>query len=166
MSDIEFTPVLSLRSIVLVEKLASEIWQEHYIPIIGKAQVEYMLEKFQSRKAIAGQISEGCLYYLINAGRKGSVGYMALEPKNKELYLSKFYIKSGFRGLGYGRKAVEFMIKVAADKGLAKISLSVNKNNLGSIAAYKKFGFAIAAKSVRDIGDSFIMDDFKMEMRL
>ncbi len=35
----------------IVESLANEIWTEHYTPIIGKDQVKYMLDKFQSKDA-------------------------------------------------------------------------------------------------------------------
>ena len=33
--------------------LAEAIWREYYTPIIGEAQVAYMLEHFQSAEAIA-----------------------------------------------------------------------------------------------------------------
>lgn len=31
-----------------LEKLAKEIWNQHFVPIIGQDQVDYMLNKFQS----------------------------------------------------------------------------------------------------------------------
>ena len=33
-----------------IVKLADEIWNQHYLPIIGKEQVDYMLGKNQSYK--------------------------------------------------------------------------------------------------------------------
>jgi diamine N-acetyltransferase len=57
--------------ITIVETLAGEIWTEHYTPIIGKEQVRYMLDKFQSKDAISGQIrDEGFQYFLIEEGKK------------------------------------------------------------------------------------------------
>jgi GTP cyclohydrolase I len=44
--------VLNESKIEIVEKLACEICNEHFVPIIGKAQVDYMLEKFQSKTAV------------------------------------------------------------------------------------------------------------------
>ena len=32
----------------VIAKLAKIVWHEHYIPIIGKTQVEYMVAKFQT----------------------------------------------------------------------------------------------------------------------
>ena len=46
---------------------AREIWTQHFTPIIGAEQVEYMLEKFQSDRAIRNQIErEGYTLSLIH----------------------------------------------------------------------------------------------------
>ena len=68
MSRTDIVQVKTKEQIAGVEALAFEIWHEHYIPIIGVKQVEYMLKKFQSQEAISEQIEEGCSYYLIKAG--------------------------------------------------------------------------------------------------
>jgi ribosomal protein S18 acetylase RimI-like enzyme len=157
--------VFSEARIQMVEKLAYEIWNEHFTPIIGKAQVDYMLDKFQSIKAITEQIEEGYQYYLIKMD-DGFIGYMAIQPKEDELFLSKLYIKTSQRGKGYGRKVVEFLEGMARDKGLEKITLTVNKNNLDTIKAYEKFGFENLGPVVMDIGGNFVMDDYKMAKQI
>ena len=145
-----------------VAALAHEIWNQHFIPIIGKAQVDYMLEKFQSKKAITGQIESGYSYYLLKAGDE-YVGYTGVCLKEDELFLSKLYIRASQRGKGCGRKAIEFLEGLAAEKGLSKITLTVNKYNTDSIKAYEKFGFANLGVLAQDIGSGFVMDDYKME---
>jgi RimJ/RimL family protein N-acetyltransferase len=148
-----------------VEALVVEIWNEHYVPIIGKKQVDYMLEKFQSKPVMKEQISKGYIYFLVeDEGRK--IGYIGLEPKEDELFLSKLYIKASERGKGYGKKAVQFLEGLAKGKKLNKISLTVNKNNVKSIAAYEKIGFKNMGAIVMDIGGGFVMDDYKMEKHL
>ncbi|MHC4227789.1 MAG: GNAT family N-acetyltransferase [Planctomycetota bacterium] len=148
--------------IEIVAKLACEIWNQHFTPIIGKAQVDYMLEKFQSQKAISGQIENGYSYYLLKAD-SDYIGYMGLCLKENELFLSKLYVRASQRGKGYGRKAVEFLEELAKQKALGKITLTVNKNNTDTIRAYEKLGFANLGSFVQDIGNGFIMDDYKME---
>lgn len=160
-----FVEVSTEYQIEIVESLAREIWTEHYIPIIGKEQVDYMLATFQSRRAIGEQIRTGVAYFLIKED-DAHIGYMAVQPKGRELFLSKVYVKSSRRGLGYGRKAVQFAEKVAKDLGLNKIVLTVNKNNVNSIRAYEKIGFRNAGSVVQDIGSGFVMDDYKMEKNL
>ena len=42
-----------------VAGLAHEIWYEYYVPLIGRAQVDYMVSRFQSSEAMAQQIARG-----------------------------------------------------------------------------------------------------------
>ena len=145
-----------------VARLAHEIWNQHFIPIIGKAQVDYMVEKFQSKRAISEQIKNGYSYYLLKAGDE-YVGYTGVCPREDELFLSKLYIRASQRSKGLGRNAVEFLEDLAGEKGLSRITLTVNKNNTDSIKAYEKLGFANLGVFVQDIGGGFVMDDYKME---
>ncbi len=123
-----FIRVATKQHIKAVEALAKEIWTEHYIPIIGREQVEYMLSRFQSVQAISEQIASGYLYFLIREAGQ-FIGYISVQPKEEELFLSKIYVLSSRRGRGYGRKAVGFVEGLAKEKGLTKIVLTVNKNN-------------------------------------
>ncbi len=158
-------PVQNESDLEIIVNLACEIWNEHFTPIIGKAQVDYMLEKFQSKKAITKQIENGFMYYLIRINND-SIGYIGIHPENDELFLSKIYIRSCERGKGYGRKAIQFLEKLGREKGLRKITLTVNKNNTDTIKAYEKFGFKNLGSVVQDIGNGFIMDDYGMEITI
>lgn len=160
-----FITVSTENQIEIVESLAREIWTEHYTPIIGRAQVDYMLDRFQSKQAIAEQIKAGVLYFIIKADDE-FIGYIAVRPKGRELFLSKIYVKSSRRGKGYGKKAVQFAEKLAKEKDLSKIVLTVNKNNVNSIKAYEKIGFKNVGSLIQDIGNGFVMDDYKMEKRV
>lgn len=148
--------------IEIIAGLAYEIWNEYFTPIIGAAQVDYMLEKFQSKKAITEQIDNGFLYFLIK-NKNNPIGYAGLHVEESQLFLSKLYITSAQRGKGYGRKTVAFLEKMAIEKGLGKISLTVNKNNSATIEMYKKLGFKNCGSIVQDIGKGFVMDDYIME---
>ena len=159
-----FIEVTAKQHIEAVEALAREIWTEHYTPIIGRDQVEYMLARFQSAQAISEQLANGYLYFLIReAGR--FIGYISVLPEEQELFLSKIYVLSSRRGKGYGRKAVRFAEELAIKKGLGKIVLTVNKNNSLAIKAYEAIGFKKVEALVQDIGSGFVMDDYKMEKK-
>lgn len=149
--------------ISVVETLAHSIWREYFVPIIGSPQVEYMLEKFQSREALLNQIEkDGFIYYLLEDKNDNWVGYFGVVPQKKDLFLSKLYITAENRGKGYGRRALEFIETLARAHGFSMITLTVNKNNSDSIKAYKKLGFAVTDSLVTDIGNGFVMDDYKM----
>ena len=152
--------VRSPEQIASVARLARETWTEHYVPIIGSAQVEYMLEKFQSEAAVARQISgEGYEYYLVPDS-----AYLALVPdvKNKSVLLSKIYVKTTQRGTGLGRALVEFAAVRCRELGANELWLTVNRNNAGSIAFYERMGFRKTNEMVTDIGNGFVMDDWRM----
>jgi ribosomal protein S18 acetylase RimI-like enzyme len=146
----------------IIESLAREIWSEHYDPIISKQQVDYMLARFQSKQAINEQIASGALYFLIEEGL-AFIGYFAVQPRVDELFLSKIYLRSNHRASGYGKKAVQFVEKLAREQGLRKVALTVNKSNTGAIRAYEKIGFRNVGSLVQDIGGGFVMDDYAME---
>ncbi len=148
-----------------IEKLAFEIWHEHYTPIIGRPQVEYMLEVFQSTAAMTKQLEEGYLYYLLTQ-ESDAVGYMAVQPEKGQLFMSKFYIKSSHRGKGYGRAAIDFLKELADDNALNAIVLTVNKNNTDTLKVYERLGFINAGALVQPIGNGYVMDDYKMIKRL
>ena len=158
-----FIKVLTEDQIAMVAALAREIWTEHYVPIIGNEQVEYMLAKFQSQAAITEQIRNGADYFLIRE-RDEFIGYIGVETKGVELFLSKIYVKSPKRGKGFGRKTVEFAKKLAQERRLTRIVLTVNRNNLGAIRAYEKLGFLKIGPVIQDIGNGFVMDDYRMEL--
>jgi RimJ/RimL family protein N-acetyltransferase len=103
------------------------------------------------------------MFFLIEKERN-YVGYIGVQPKEEELFLSKIYVKLSERGKGFGKQAVRFLENLARRLNLKKISLTVNKNNIKTIKAYEKMGFENLGPVVQDIGDGFVMDDFKMEM--
>ena len=146
----------------IIESLAREIWTEHYIPIIGEQQVGYMLDRYQSKQAIKEQIASGVLYFLIEEGQS-FIGYIAVQPRGDELFLSKIYLRSSHRARGYGKQAVQYVETLARERGLRKIVLTVNKNNTAAIRAYQKIGFRNVGSLVQDIGSGFVMDDYAME---
>ncbi|MGB0430585.1 MAG: GNAT family N-acetyltransferase [Bacteroidia bacterium] len=148
-----------------VEKLATEIWHEHYTPIIGQAQVKYMLGKFQSADAMQKQIDEGYEYYSISNEEK-LIGYLSIQPRHGHLFLSKAYVHSDYRGSGYGQKAFDFVTQRAKEFNFNKIQLTVNKYNQRTIHVYEKYGFRKVKEAVFDIGQGYIMDDYVMELEI
>lgn len=145
-------------------RLAREIWPEHYAPIIGRAQVEYMLERFQSARAVGQQLLQGAEYYLVTHGGCRA-GYTAVVPDADaaELMLSKIYVRKRLRGLGVGREILGFVEDLCVQRRFTKIWLTVNRNNVRSIEWYARMGFRNAGSIVREIGGGFVMDDWKLE---
>ena len=152
--------VKSEEQIAAVAALARETWTQHYVPIIGAAQVEYMLARFQSTEAIARQMAkDGYEYYLAPGA-----GYCALVPDTAKasMLLSKIYVCEALRGTGLGRAMVEFAVARSVDLECGELWLTVNIHNVRSIAFYERMGFRKTNRLVTDIGGGFAMDDWRM----
>jgi GNAT superfamily N-acetyltransferase len=163
----DFLAVHSKGQIAEVVRLAREIWLEHYAPIIGQEQVDYMLEKFQSERAVVEQLGNSYEYYLVGHHRQNA-GYVALVPSQPEaaLMISKLYVRKQERGQGLGKEILRFVEDLCLNRGIKMIWLTVNKNNAPSIAWYLRMGFRNAGPVVQDIGGGFMMDDFRFEKRV
>jgi len=160
----EFKQAVTKHDFVAVADLAREIWTEHYYKIVGQAQIDYMLDKFQSAAAIEQQVGEGYLYYLAEDG-EGLVGYFAVVPNTEAstALLSKIYVRKSQRGRGIGSAMVAMAEQICREQGISVLWLTVNKNNSNSIAWYERAGFINKGAIVQDIGGGFVMDDYRMD---
>ena len=146
--------------------LIREIWREYYTPLIGAAQVEYMLENFQSVDAIMRQIAEEDYRYFGVFCDGVLAGYYAAKPSDNDcMFLSKFYVAEKFRGRGLGKEMLQHLIDAARATGADTIRLTVNKQNR-TVELYHKLGFVITEEIVADIGNGFVMDDYVMVKRI
>ena len=161
---IHITKVRSEQQIADVVALAQEIWKEHYLPIVGQEQIDYMLEKFQSEGAISTQLSDGYEYYSVTYNGHNA-GYMAVISNVSEssLMISKIYVRKSNRGCGLGKQMLEFAEALCQQRKIMKIWLTVNKYNNHSIEWYSQVGFTNTGPIIQDIGGGFVMDDFRME---
>ncbi|MHC3993355.1 N-acetyltransferase family protein [Thiomicrolovo sp. ZZH C-3] len=157
-------PVTSPEQIAVCASLAETIWREFYTPIIGAAQVTYMLHSFQSVEAITEQLANGYSYSLLYDGGR-AVGYCATVPEADALKVSKLYVLSTVRGKGGGHLMLEHCAAEAKARGLTQLVLTVNRHN-PSVAFYEREGFTNSGPLVQEIGGGFVMDDYVMTRAL
>ncbi len=158
--NINIIPAKTDTDIQNIATLANEIWHQHFVPIIGTSQVEYMVEKFQSYPAIKHQISNDSYEYFQLFIDDTLAGYTGVHAENGELFLSKLYIHESFRGLHLATKAFHFLVELCKERGLEKIWLTCNKHNDNTLAIYDHLGFKVTDSQVADIGNGFVMDDY------
>lgn len=160
---IEMLRVTQPGDINAVAILAREIWEEHYVPIVGRAQVDFMLGTLQSASAIAQQIAGGFEYYstLYDGQRAGYFAFV-VHPTEFLAQLSKIYVRRSQRGRGIGRAIVGFVEERCSERGIRELWLNVNRHNAGAIAFYQNMGFTRSGSIVQQIGNGFVMDDYKM----
>jgi tRNA(adenine34) deaminase len=160
---VNFIEAKAAGQIKRVAALAEEIWGEWFPPVIGKAQTDYMVERFQSEKVIRTQIeNEHYVYYIIQ--KSGTdLGYIAVKPDGDRLFLSKAYLKKENRGKGYFSQALKFIRETAKRQGKNAVWLTCNKQS-PTCELYEKCGFVKIGEGVTDIGGGFVMDDYFFEI--
>ena len=159
-TSLHLEPVESLEQINELSRLADIIWHEYYLPILGPAQVAYMLENIQSKANLEADIETGKLDYFLIKSEGQSAGYLAIQLQEDKLFISKLYLLKEARGQGYAYQIMQKMVDLAAKEHKKVLELTVNKYNVGSIAFYEKYGFIRTESIVSPIGGGFVMDDY------
>lgn len=162
--QIQFIPVETPAQVRQLAAMADTVWHEFFPGIISEEQIDYMLAKFQSERALRAQLEEGYQYFffVLNGIYIGYTGVCVKEKEHK-LFLSKLYLLHSYRGKGYATQAFEFLQGLAQAYGANCIYLTVNRRNTHAIEVYQNWGFVTASQEATDIGNSFVMDDYVME---
>jgi diamine N-acetyltransferase len=138
--------------------LATRIVKEHFDPIIGSAQNDYMISRFQTAAALTEQINHGYTYYIVCDGL-ANAGFIAFYPREGEMYLSKFYLDRTERGKGIAKAMLNFLVQETKKAGFSSIFLNVNRHN-EAVKVYEHLGFRKIREEKNDIGNGYVMDDF------
>lgn len=81
-----------------VADCANEIWHEYFPFLLSKDQIDYMVDKFQSFKAMDEQTRhDHYKYYQVHKDGE-MIGYIGLKFEPDRLFLSKLYLKKEARG--------------------------------------------------------------------
>lgn len=139
--------------------LAFKIWNDHYPPIIGQPQVDYMLGKFYSLESLKDQINKKNI--LIGAYSENEmVGFMSYSKTGDEDYfIHKLYVKTEIHRKGTGSALFNYVFSKMEFK---TIRLTVNRQNIKAINFYFRIGFVIEKVIDIDIEEGFVMNDFVM----
>jgi len=152
-------PAISDTELDELAQLAAQIWSAYYPPIIGEAQVTYMLQKFYSAAALLEQVKEGQRFYLVKSQTE-TLGFVALSSQEDwSVFINKFYLKIGEQNKGYGEQVFDL---IKEKHPHSKLTLTVNRQNYKAINFYFKLGFKIQTVADFDIGNGYVMNDFVM----
>ncbi len=148
--------------ILQISTLAEKIWRAHYTLIIGKAQVDYMLEKMYSAESLLQQQQSGQQFFFAQINGR-PIGYISVSEKENDLFLHKFYVDTKEQGKGYGK--LFFAELLSLYPAMQTMRLQVNRMNFKSINFYFRLGFIIEEAKDFDIGGGFFMEDFVMLLK-
>ncbi|MDR3087740.1 MAG: GNAT family N-acetyltransferase [Azoarcus sp.] len=169
--NIDIRPI-SPEEVSAIAALARTVWLDAYSGILTRAQIDYMLAQRYSAAQLETDIAapNKWLYQAFLDGfRAGYAACELCEGKGKgkaEFKLDKLYVHPAMQRRGIGAALVEHAATLARAEGFSAMILAVNKKNEQAIRAYTGYGFNVRDKTVTDIGNGFIMDDFIMEKKL
>ncbi len=160
-------PVATEKQILEVEEAARNVWHNYYKDVFSTEQIDYMLEKFQSREAMKKQMSDGYIYYMILVDQQ-LAGYMCVLVQSNYLFLSRLYIKAEYRRQGLAKKTISHLdaIFIKPELGfthIKKIRLRVERSNSFAINVYEHLGFRKIRSEDTDIGGGYVCKEYIME---
>ncbi|MBB4078857.1 ribosomal protein S18 acetylase RimI-like enzyme [Lewinella aquimaris] len=164
-----------------IERLARLIWPETFGSILSTAQIEYMLDLMYSEAALMEQVKKGHVFHLLldalgdeTSGyshhaqlRYRPVGYVSHEVNNLPgtTKIHKIYLLPGTQGRGYGRALIDKVEAIARRANQTKLRLDVNFQN-PAVSFYEHLGFRKIDRFDTEIGQGYLMEDWRMEKTL
>lgn len=101
----------------VIAALAETIWWHCYPPIIGAAQVHYMLGRGYALPVLSAAYRDGTVFSLLQVGPR-SVGFSAWRVVGREGFIDKLYLLPAFHGRGLGRWLIDATCRQIAAAGL------------------------------------------------
>lgn len=149
-------------------KLARTIWLAHYITIVTKEQIEYMLGSRFAPENLQRYVDASDRWMEVLSVDDELVGYCsyALTSTPGEMKLEQLYLLPSLHGRGLGKHMLDHVERRAREAHCRVLMLTVNKRNEKAIRVYQLAGFRVREEIVIDIGSGFVMDDYVMEKAL
>ena len=106
------------------------------------------LDEGVARRALLGVIGDGTLgrvFLILRANEVAgyavlTFGY-SLEFHGRDAFVDEIYLRPEYRGLGIGKRALQFLTEVCIAEGVNALHLEVERENTSAQMVYRKFGF-------------------------
>ncbi len=158
----------TITDIPVIQKIAYKTWPVTYGSILSEEQLTYMLDLFYSKKALVEQFQKKVQLFYIANDEFSNIGFASIQHNyNNEAVtrIHKIYFLPQTQGKGFGKITIQKIAILALQNHSKKLSLNVNRFNLAHFF-YKKIGFEVVAEEDIEIGNGYLMEDYKMEKKL
>ena len=151
----------------IIAELAYAIWPSAYGEILSNEQLTYMLEKFYSLEALSQQLEEKNHVFLLAEENGEFIGFASYELniENHKTKIHKIYVLPTTQGKGYGVQLINEIENRSKAIKNDVLFLNVNRFNKAQYF-YKKLGFEVAYQEDIEIGNGYLMEDYKMEKQV
>jgi ribosomal protein S18 acetylase RimI-like enzyme len=158
----------TVADIKIIQDIANRTWPIAYGEILSKKQLEYMMDLIYSELSLIEQMQKKEQLFYIAFDESAALAFIAIEHNYREeavTRIHKIYILPETQGKGIGKLLIDFADKEAKKSDAKALSLNVNRYNK-ALLFYQKLGFTIISEEDIEIGDGYLMEDYKMEKQL
>ncbi|RYD77821.1 MAG: GNAT family N-acetyltransferase, partial [Sphingobacteriales bacterium] len=137
----------------IIRDIATATWPSTYMELIGREQIDYMLDKMYNKGELLKQFMEGHIFLIAEDGENqyGFAGYSIVGHEERIYKLHKLYVLPSAHGKGVGKILINEVFNQVKDSGGSALELNVNKNNKAK-DFYLKAGFTVKESVKIDIG--------------
>ena len=129
-----------------MEKFNVRLARPEDIDAIYKIEIESMENAWSYNLIEKDLIHNIHSKYFVVEGSDGVVGFCATMLVIDEVHITNIAVNLKYRGMGLGRRILEFAIDHYSGMNLKGITLEVNVKNVVAIELYKSMGFEIVGK--------------------
>jgi ribosomal protein S18 acetylase RimI-like enzyme len=152
--------------IPLLGTLARTIWPQVFLTIITREQMELMLARMYDPATIRGEMGKGVVWKVVEELAL-PIGYLSCSKVSPtECKLHKIYVLPEKHGRGIGKLCLAEAERFAREQGATTLFLNVNRANDRALRAYRAYGFREAQSIDWEFSPGFILNDYRMELRL
>jgi ribosomal protein S18 acetylase RimI-like enzyme len=156
----------SPQDIPYIQHIAHATWPLVYAPIVGEAQLAYMLNLIYSTSSLETQMRSGSTFLLANENNEPNA-FAAYFLKSPGIYkLDKLYALPNQQGKGLGKMLINHIIDEIGAMSATALHLNVNRYNTRAQSFYEHLNFSIIEQEDIPIGEGYFMNDFVMELKL
>jgi diamine N-acetyltransferase len=151
--------------IPLIRNLTMQVWPQTYIPIVGEAQVNFMLGRFYTPEALQNQMTDMQHRFIVGYNDGVAVAFASYSEMEPAVYkLHKLYIVTTMQRKGIGKGMVDYIVASVKGLGGTALRLNVNIHNHTAMSFYKRYGFYHLRNEDIDIGSGYYMNDHVLQM--
>jgi ribosomal protein S18 acetylase RimI-like enzyme len=156
----------SVDDIPYIQHIAYVTWPLVYGPIVGEAQLAYMLNLIYSISSLERQMEDGSTFLLAKENNEPNA-FAAYFLKSMKIYkLDKLYTIPNQQGKGLGKMLVNYIIEEIRHLDATALHLNVNRWNTKAQSFYEHLNFKIIEEQDIPIGEGYFMNDYVMELKL
>ena len=144
----------------ILNNLAEKLIPNQFKSVLNTAQIDFMLDKFYSQKALQDAINSGKDYFIASYNGEDTAVASVIQQGPDLFLMQKLYVEGKNQGKGIGTTLFNHILNYVKEKHPTPctVELLINKHNPG-LDFYIKRGMKKIRDTGLDMGDFFINEE-------